>query len=156
MKEFDTFQFELANDIKQVNRNKIDERQPVSFVTFLGSLTDEKLNMYFEVAAQLVDPESEPTSEDVEMGITFYTSIITELECNSANNSSSIDEKGLWAISLFAFLTMERFYRQGLLANFSGFLYEGQPYFKPTQLMRDMKETVINNMTPAQRKKHNL
>ena len=142
------------DDIKHVNTNETHYEQPVSFVTFLGSLTDEKLNKYFEVAAKLVDPETEPTSKELELGVMFYTTIITGLECKT-QNTVSLDEKGLWAISLFAFLGMERFRRNGLITNFSGFLYEGKPGCSATQKMYDVKDDAIQYMTPEQRKKFN-
>lgn len=156
MQPLNEFLIELAQDINMVNESKIAEKQPVSFVSFLGTLSNEKLEKYTEVVEKLLKKKSQPTTEDIKKGIMFYSLIITELENHPKDSTVTIDDEGLWAVSLFTFLTMEKFYREGLVANFSGLLKDGNPLFKPTQKMYDIKEDVVNSMTAEERKKYNL
>jgi hypothetical protein len=156
MQPLNEFLVELAHDIHMTKKGKIDPNQPLSFVTFLGTLTDKKLESYSTDVEKLIKKEGKPTTEEIEKGILFYSLIITELENQSTHKNVRMDDEGTWAVALFLFLTLEKFYRERLIANFSGFLKDGKPMYQPTKKMFEIKESVLQNMTPEQRKKYNI
>lgn len=156
MEPLNLFLIELAQDIDKIKKNQINTTQPVSFVSFLGRISDKKLEMYSDVAERVIKKEGKPSTEDIQQAVLFYSFIITELENEQNDTTVTMDDEGLWAVSLFTFLTMEKFYREGLVANYSGLLKDGNPTFRPTQKMYDIKESVVNSMTAEERKKHNL
>jgi hypothetical protein len=156
METYNKFLIDLAHDINMAKKNKNESNQPLSFVTFLGSLTDEKLVMYMNMAGKLLNREVAPTDEEIKKASLFYSLIITEIENEPNDSTVPMDDEGLWALSLFMFLTSEKFYRDGLIFDFSGLLKEGNPTLKPAQKIYDADEDLINSMSPEERKKYNL
>jgi len=141
----------LFKDIDTAKKKALPETVK-SFPFFLGTLSDEQLKFYSSVVEKLIDTDKyKPSTEDIQNVVLMNSYIMMEIENGTPNNTVKIDNEGLWVSSLYMFITMENFLRQGLIDEYSGFLYKGNLTFKPNQKMKDIGESISNTLSDTYR-----
>jgi hypothetical protein len=124
-----------------------------SFPDFLATLSNEQLKFYSEKVQKLVESDKyKPSSEEIQDVVLLYSYIIKELENGAPGDTIKFDDEGMWVSSLYMFITMEKFLRQGFIDTYSGFLFKGDLTFKPNEKMRNIGEGMSSTLSDA----HNI
>ncbi|MGN6645688.1 MAG: hypothetical protein ACTHJT_04075 [Cytophaga sp.] len=132
------FIIHLASDVDSLRRSKHNEDNPISFVDFLGMLSDEQLQYYTNAILTVLEKEM-PVQEELEIAAVFYFNIMTQVEGVCGESINIQDDK--WVVKMFCFLMMEKFQRDKYISDFSGFLKDGQPtYNQSTDMQGEMKK----------------
>lgn len=139
----------LFKDIDTAKKKALPETVK-SFPFFLETLSDAQLKYYSSAVEKLIDSDKyKPSTEDIQNVVLMHSYIIMEIENGAPNNTVKIDDEGGWVCSLYMFITMEKFLREGFIDEYSGFLNKGDLTFKPNQKMKDIGESMSNTLFDA-------
>jgi hypothetical protein len=145
------FLFDLYLDIKNAKEGPLGLVMN-SFPNFLASLSDQRLKFYSEAVEKLIDEKkSTPSTDDIQKVVTLYLFMISEIEGKAKDGKVRIDADGTWVTSLFMFITMERFFRDGLIAEYYGFLHDESVGFKPSKDMKKHAVEIMKNLSEEER-----
>ena len=141
----------LLMEIGLANESVGDKERAIG--VFLSSVSNENLRQYHKLISQLISGKNE-SDEDLEKAIQLYCLIVT-FEKNDKEPITMDDGTG-WMMSLVGFLTMEIWKRQGLVDEYSGFLYEGNVKLKGNKRFDEYSKQMINSLTLEQKIRYNL
>ena len=129
----------LLYHIKSVNE-LCDDANNLSFTHFLCFLDDQTLQEYNKLLSDLLAGQPE-NDECLQKAVLLYTYVITQVE-KKESNTVEIDLEGKWLFSLVSFVGMEIFYRQELIDEYGGFLYDGQVKFKSNEKLEELMKWI--------------
>jgi len=145
------FIFDLYLDIKNAKENGLGTHTN-SFPNFLSTLSDQRLKFYSTTVEKLIDGKKyNPSVDDIQKVVTIYLFMISEIEGKAKDGKVRIDADGTWVTSLFMFITMERFFRDGLIAEYYGFLHDESIGFKPSKDMKKHAAEIMKNLSEEER-----
>jgi hypothetical protein len=145
------FLFDLYLDIKNAKEDSLGAHMN-SFPNFLSTLSDQRLKFYSTTVEKLIDGKKyNPSVDDIQKVVTIYLFMISEIEGKAKEGKVLIDADGNWVTLLFMFITMERFFRDGLIAEYFGFLHDESIGFKPSKDMKKHASEIMKNLSEEER-----